>query len=81
MDQFTIRNLEILQSLNPHGKSLFEVLNKTFTPIGSRMLRRWLSFPLIEKEEIEKRQNIVNFLINNESFLDELSIYLKKLEI
>ena len=77
MDQFTIRNLEILQSLNPHGKSLFEVLNKTFSPIGSRMLRRWLSFPLIEKEEIEKRQNIVKFLINNESFLDELSIFFK----
>ena len=79
MDQFTIRNLEILQSLNPHGKSLFEVLNKTFSPIGSRMLRRWLSFPLIEKEEIEKRQNIVNFLINNEFFLDELSILFKEI--
>ena len=77
MDQFTIRNLEILHSLNPHGKSLFEVLNKTFTPIGSRMLRRWLSFPLIEKEEIEKRQNIVKFLINNESSLDELSTFFK----
>ena len=77
MDQFTIRNLEILHSLNPHGKSLFEVLNKTFSPIGSRMLRRWLSFPLIEKEEIEKRQNIVKFLINNESILDELSTFFK----
>ena len=77
MDQFTIRNLEILQSLNPHGKSLFEVLNKTFSPIGSRMLRRWLSFPLIEKEEIEKRQNIVKFLINNESILDTLSTFFK----
>ena len=77
MDQFTIRNLEILHSLNPHGKSLFEVLNKTFSPIGSRMLRRWLSFPLIEKEEIEKRQNIVKFLINNESSLDELSTFFK----
>ena len=79
MDQFTIRNLEILHSFNPHGKSLFEVLNKTFSPIGSRMLRRWLSFPLIEKDEIEKRQNIVKFLINNESFLNELSILFKEI--
>ena len=79
MDHFTILNLEIFNSLNPNGKSLLQVLNQTLTPIGSRMLRRWLAFPLLKKDEIEERQNIVQSLISNENCLDELCLLFKQI--
>ena len=79
MDQFTVQNLEIFNSFNNNGISLVQILNKTLTPIGSRMLRRWLAFPLLSKEEIEKRQSIVQFLIKNDSFLDSLIKLFKKI--
>ncbi len=79
MDQFTILNLEIFNSLNQNGTSLLQVLNKTFTPIGSRMLRRWLAFPLMDKNKIEERQSIVQYLISNKSFLDDLSVLFKEI--
>ena len=79
MDQFTVQNLEIFNSFNNNGISLVQILNKTLTPIGSRMLRRWLAFPLLNKAEIEKRQSIVQFLIKNNSFLDSLIKSFKKI--
>ena len=72
MDRFTIKNLEIFSSSNDNGKSLFSVINKTHTPIGARMLRRWLSFPLLEKEKIENRLSIVDFLKSNDAILEKL---------
>jgi len=79
MDHFTILNLEIFNSLNQNGTSLLQVLNKTFTPIGSRMLRRWLAFPLMDKNKIEERQSIVQYLISNQSFLDDLASLFKEI--
>ena len=79
MDHFTILNLEIFNSLNSNGKSLLQVLNQTLTPIGSRMLRRWLAFPLLKKDKIEERQNIVQSLIDNENCLDELCLLFKQI--
>ncbi len=79
MDQFTILNLEIFNSFNHNGISLIQVLDETVTPIGSRMLRRWLAFPLLQKDKIEERQGIVQFLINNETFLDDFSSLFKKI--
>ena len=72
MDRFTILNLEIFKPLNENGKSLLDVLNKTLTPIGSRMLRRWIALPLVNQEKIENRLDIVDFLIKNETLLEEL---------
>ena len=79
MDHFTILNLEIFNSLNSNGKSLLQVLNQTLTPIGSRMLRRWLAFPLLKKDKIEERQNIVQSLIDDENCLDELCLLFKQI--
>jgi len=72
MDRFTIKNLEIFNSTNDSGISLFSVINKTLTPIGARMLRRWLAFPLLDKEKINDRLSIVDFLKSNSSVLDNL---------
>lgn len=65
MDKFTIRNLELFQTTSPEGRSLADVLDRTETPMGSRMLRRWIAFPLKERERIERRQNYVERYYND----------------
>ncbi|MBO4487974.1 MAG: DNA mismatch repair protein MutS [Bacteroidaceae bacterium] len=59
LDNFTMRNLEVLQPMNAEGKSLLQVMDRTVTPMGSRMMRRWLAFPLQDLQQIERRQNCV----------------------
>ena len=59
LDRFTIRNLELINPLNEGGKSLLNVIDKTISPMGSRLLRRWTVFPLKEAKPIEARLNVV----------------------
>lgn len=59
LDKFTVRSLELISTMNEGGKSLLEVLDKTISPMGSRLLRRWIVFPLKEAKPIEKRLNVV----------------------
>ena len=65
MDRFTISNLEILRSKFQGGKSLLDIIDKTKTSMGSRMMRMWLSFPSIDLNEIKNRQEIISDLISN----------------
>ena len=66
LDSFTFRSLEILQPMSYEGgKSLLEVLDATVTPMGGRLLRHWLSFPLIELPEIHRRQQVVAALVRD----------------
>ncbi|MBN2891038.1 MAG: DNA mismatch repair protein MutS [Bacteroidales bacterium] len=65
LDRFTIRNLELFHPLYEGGKALIDVLDKTRSPMGSRMLRRWLAFPLTSLEDINKRLNATDFFKNN----------------
>lgn len=74
IDDFTIRNLEINKSIRNNGVSLISILDKTITPMGSRLLKRWINFPLKEIESIIKRQNFVTELLNN----NDISIFLSK---
>lgn len=62
LDRFTIRNLELINPLNEGGKSLLNVLDKTISPMGSRLLRRWIVFPLREAKPIEARMDVVEHL-------------------
>ncbi|WP_352423892.1 DNA mismatch repair protein MutS [Proteiniphilum sp.] len=62
LDRFTIRNLELINPLNEGGKSLLNVLDKTISPMGSRLLRRWIVFPLREAKPIEARLDVVEHL-------------------
>ncbi len=57
IDKFTIRNLELIHPMNEGGKSLLQVIDRTLTPMGARMLHRWLLFPLREVAEISRRQD------------------------
>ncbi len=59
MDRFTIRNLELFDALDPDGKSLLGVIDRTVTPMGARLLRRWLQLPLKDPKAINERLDIV----------------------
>lgn len=59
LDGFTIRNLELVNSIFPEGNSLLKIIDKTSTPMGSRLLQNWMLLPLLDINEIEYRQNIV----------------------
>ncbi|WP_185862021.1 DNA mismatch repair protein MutS [Blattabacterium cuenoti] len=67
IDDFTFRNLEIFHSLNQEGVSLINILDKTITPMGGRLLKNWILFPLINILHIEERQKIVKELYFNKS--------------
>lgn len=71
LDKFTVRSLELISTINEGGKSLLDILDKTISPMGSRMLRRWMVFPLKDVRPIEERLDVVeNFL--RETALKEL---------
>ncbi len=77
LDRFTVRNLELLTSSQMDGVPLVDVINEVVTPMGSRLLRKWLVLPLKEKEEIDHRLDAVEALVKNEEILEELMDQLK----
>lgn len=72
-DQFTIRNLEILYPTYPGGKCLIDILDQTQTPMGSRLLKKWVVLPLKDLHEINSRLNTVEILINNPKQIEDLT--------
>ena len=79
MDQFTIRNLELVQSTGVNGVSLLNVLDQTVSPMGARMLRRWLVLPLKAQKAIQDRLNIVDYFNHHGDAADELVLEIKKM--
>lgn len=77
LDKFTVRNLEIVQSMNEGGNTLLDVMDRTDTPMGERLLRRWLLFPLRDVKQIEKRQNVGEYFFRNPDFRDVIDENLK----
>ncbi len=72
LDRFTIRNLELLHSPNENAKTLLDVIDKTVSPMGSRMLKRWMVLPLKDIQPIQERHNIVAFFVANANLRDSL---------
>ena len=68
LDAFTIRNLELLQPLNEGGKSLLDIIDSTTTPMGARLLHRWLLFPLRDIAQINRRLDVVEHYFRNPDF-------------
>lgn len=68
LDRFTIRNLELFSSANENAKTLIDIVDKTISPMGSRLLRRWVSLPLKDKQPIEERLEVVNYFLNHPDF-------------
>ncbi|MGV3509634.1 MAG: DNA mismatch repair protein MutS, partial [Sphingobacteriaceae bacterium] len=79
LDRFTIRNLELVGSANENAVSLVDVLDQTCSPMGARMLRRWIVMPLKEKKPIEARLDVVEFLIKEEEIRESLLHEIKQI--
>jgi DNA mismatch repair protein MutS len=77
IDRFTLRNLEILQTIHSNGKSLLQTIDHTHTPMGARLLRRWITMPLKEIAAIQRRHDIVDFFIKNNKIADAIIHLLK----
>ncbi len=77
MDKFTIRNLELYGSNNYGATTLLEIIDRTISPMGARLLKRWLAFPLKSVEAIKSRHLIVDWFFNNLNDLEEFQNKLK----
>jgi DNA mismatch repair protein MutS len=77
LDQFTIRNLELLDSQNANAVTLLDVLDNTLSPMGSRMLRKWLMLPLKDKVLIEERLEIVDLFMHQLELSEDISSQIK----
>jgi DNA mismatch repair protein MutS len=79
LDRFTIKNLELNQTNHDTGTSLIQVLDKTLSPMGARLLKKWIVLPLKKQSLIEQRLNIVGYCIDNQSFKTELETYIRQI--
>jgi DNA mismatch repair protein MutS len=79
LDRFTIRNLEIFNAIYEGARTLLDVMDQTTTPMGGRLLKRWLSLPLKDVLLIRERHNMVEFIHDHEIFRDFLSEKVKQI--
>ena len=79
MDRFTIRNLELYNSTSVNAVTLLDVIDKTISPMGGRLLKRWLALPLKDINRIKKRHDIVKYLIDNDDFFDLATYQIKQI--
>jgi len=77
LDKFTIRNLEIMESINEDATTLKDVLDHTVSPMGSRLLKRWILLPLKERPQIRERHDVVEHLLQNQELLEKLGADLR----
>ena len=79
MDRFTIRNLELYHSYNPNAVTLLDVIDKTNSPMGSRLLKRWLALPLKDINKIRNRHEVVAYFKENQSVLKNIQSHVKQI--
>ena len=79
LDKFTVRSLELFGSMNEDGISLLDVIDKTVTPMGARMLRRWLAFPLKDVKQIAERQDVVDCFFRHPDLRELLDEHLRRM--
>ncbi len=79
LDKFTIRNLELLSSMNDNATSLIQVLDHTLSPMGSRMLKRWVILPLKDRAMIQERHNVVEFLFDNPEVSEQIEKHVRQI--
>jgi DNA mismatch repair protein MutS len=79
MDRFTIRNLELYHSYNPNAVTLLDVIDKTLSPMGSRLLKRWLALPLKDSNKIRNRHQVVAYLKENQAVLKNIQAQIKQI--
>ena len=79
MDRFTIRNLELYHANQQNAVTLLDVIDKTISPMGGRLLKRWMALPLKNIDKISRRHEVVSFLLDNPSVLDKIQQYTKRI--
>ena len=79
MDKFTMKNLELFNSNSSNGFNLSETIDDTITSMGSRRLKNWIAFPLVEKKDIKMRQEIVSSIIDDNEVSDQIDINLNNI--
>ena len=79
LDAFTVRNLELVNSPNENGVPLIQILDTTLTPMGGRLMRRWMVMPLKEQKLIEERLEIVEQFTKQQKLAEEVAVYLRQL--
>lgn len=79
LDRFTIRNLELVNSPNENAVTLFEVLDNTCTPMGARLLHKWIIMPLKELKPIEERLGMVDYLVKHDALLQDFLTHIRQI--
>ncbi|TMU51087.1 DNA mismatch repair protein MutS [Flagellimonas algicola] len=79
MDRFTIRNLELYHSTNLNAVTLLDIIDKTLSPMGGRLLKRWLALPLKNQDKIQRRHQVVSHLKAEEPQLEKLQHWIKQM--
>jgi len=79
LDKFTIRNLEILHSPNENATTLIQVLDHTISPMGSRLLKRWIVLPLKDKQLISERHDVVEFFLSDQGFAEKMGSHIRQI--
>ena len=79
MDRFTIRNLELYHSYNPNAVTLLDIIDKTLSPMGGRLLKRWLALPLKDIKKIQNRHEVVAYLKENQEILKSIQSQIKQI--
>ena len=79
MDRFTIRNLELYHSYNPNAVTLLDVIDRTLSPMGGRLLKRWLALPLKDINKIRNRHEVVSYLKENQTVLKQIQHQIKQI--
>jgi len=79
LDKFTIRNLELFSSPYEGAKTLIDVIDHTISPMGGRLLKRWISLPLKDLHPVNERLDMVQYLYDNKEFTEEISDYIRQI--
>ncbi len=77
LDRFTIKNLELISPINENARTLLDILDRTHTPMGGRLMKRWIVLPLKEKGPIEERLDVVDYLVKDAALESDLTAQLK----
>ena len=77
LDKFTIRNLELINSPNEKAATLIEVIDLTISPMGARLMKRWVMLPLKDRKKIEERLDVVNYLFDNSEVIEKLGLQIR----
>ncbi|MCB0457503.1 MAG: DNA mismatch repair protein MutS, partial [Flavobacteriaceae bacterium] len=79
MDRFTIRNLELYHGNSANAVTLLDVIDKTISPMGGRLLKRWMALPLKNKDKITQRHEVVSYLLDHAGLLEKIQQHIKRI--